>query len=187
NAFSHKLCGDMTNSFEFKSNKSFVIGNAPHYSGSTYTKYTKISSSDGDGKNVLEYSDDVAAIILGGSWRMPTSVEFIAMQAATYWDWDATDKGYYVYAPNPASDAGKVNSGTGTSYVKSEALLFFPAAGDGYGSSLDAAGTHGYYWSSTLGTVYVDSAYYLYFDSANVYPSYYRYRYYGRSVRPVSD
>ena len=175
-----------SSAFTFKSDKSFANANAPYYSGSTYTKYTKTSSSDGDGKNVLEYSDDVASIILGGNWRLPRKEEFEAMKAATYWVWDADDKGYYVYTPYPASDAGKVNSGTGT-YVKTEALLFFPAAGNGFGSSLRTAGTYGYYWSSTLYTDLVDRAFRLYFDSGTVYPPDTNYRYVGGSVRPVSD
>ena len=184
NAFSHKLCGDMTNSFEFKTGKSFVIENAPHYSGSAYDKY---NDSDKTSKPKLESSDDAATIMLTGSWRMPKKEEFEAMKAATYWVWDATDKGYYVYTPDPSTDAGKVNSGTGTSYVKTEALLFFPAAGRGDGSSLSDAGTYGYCWSSTLLTDFVDYAYYLDFSSVNVYPSNSSRRYYGRSVRPVSD
>ena len=181
NAFSHKLCGDMTDSFEFKTGKSFVIENAPHYSGSAYDKYT-----GSDNKPKLESSDDAATIMLTGSWRMPKKEEFEAMKNATYWAWDATDKGYYVYTPDPSTDAGKVNSGTGT-YVKTEALLFFPAAGYGYGSSLNIAGTYGFYWSSTLNTDNVDSAYNLSFSSGNVNPSSSNYRYSGRSVRPVSD
>ena len=175
-----------SSAFTFKAGKSFAEANAPYYSGSAYTKYTKTSSSDGDGKNVLEYSDDVASIILGGNWRLPRKEEFVAMKAATYWKWDADDKGYYVYTPDPAGDAGKFNSGTGT-YNKAEALLFFPAAGYGLGSSLLNAGAYGNYWSSALYTDTVDHAYYLNFTSGNVTPSVYGSRYYGRSVRPVSD
>ncbi|MCQ2149511.1 MAG: DUF1566 domain-containing protein, partial [Bacteroidales bacterium] len=181
NAFSHKLCGDMTNSFEFKTDKSFVIESAPYRNGSAWTKYT-----GSDNKPKLESSDDAATIMLTDSWRMPKKEEFEAMKAATYWKWDATDKGYYVYTPNPSTDAGKVNNGEGT-YNKTEALLFFPAAGNGDGSSLYDAGTYGTYWSSTLYAGYVVYAYNLDFDSDNVSPSYYDSRYIGRSVRPVSD
>ncbi|MCQ2148729.1 MAG: DUF1566 domain-containing protein, partial [Bacteroidales bacterium] len=91
------------------------------------------------------------------------------------------------YTPYPASDAGKVNSGTGTSYVKTEALLFFPAAGYGGSSSLRKAGTYGNYWSSTLNAGSVDYAYILYFGSDDVGPSSRDSRYIGGSVRPVSD
>ena len=172
-----------SSAFTFKDSKSFANANAPYYSGSTYDKY---NDSDKTSKPKLETPDDAARIMLGGNWRLPRKEEFEAMKAATYWKWDATDKGYYVYTPDPSTDAGKVNSGTGT-YVKTEALLFFPAAGYGKGSSLSTAGTCGYYWSSTLYTDNVGNAYSLGFSSVFVYPSSDYSRYYGRSVRPVSD
>ncbi|MCQ2153974.1 MAG: hypothetical protein MJY44_05345 [Bacteroidales bacterium] len=169
--------------FTFKDGKSFDLASAPHCSDSVYTEY---NGSASDGRNVLESSDDVASIILGGSWRMPTKEEFKAMKAATYWAWDATDKGHYVYAPIPTEDAGKVNNGTGT-YTKSNALLFFPAAGLGFGSSLDDAGTDGFYWSSSLGTIHMYFAYSMDFTDSNVYTTSFYNRYDGFLIRPVSD
>ena len=122
----------------------------------------------------------------GGAWRMPTggsAGEFAALKAATYWKWE--DEGYYVYTPNPATDAGKINSnGTGT-YSKSNALLFFPAAGRATGASRYNAGSFGIYCSSTwFGSSF---AYYLFVGSSGVIPECYDTRYDGFSVRPVSD
>lgn len=51
--------------------------------------------------------------------------------------------------------------------------------------SLSLAGPYGYYWSSTVFNS--DSAYSLYFDSSNVYPSANVYRGLGFSVRLVRD
>ncbi len=150
----------------------------PHYSSS----YDKYNSSDGI--VTLIPSDDVASILWGDTWRMPTSAEFQALFDATYWAWDETDKGQYVYAPQEG-DAGR-NNITSNTYNKSNALLFFPAAGEGNGASLGFAGYWGSYWSSSLFTDNPRDAYLLDFGGG-VRPrvSYDRCR--GYSVRPVSD
>ena len=62
--------------------------------------------------------------------------------------------------------------------------IFLPAAGCRFDTSLDLAGSSGYFWSHSLGTGYSYHAYVLYFNSSNV--STYTYsRFAGRSVRPV--
>ena len=177
--FTNKGCGDASDSFTFKTDKQFDAANSPYYSGSVYTKY-----NGGDGKTSLDASDDVASIILGNTWRMPTSAEFQAMKEATYWAWDATDNGYYVYTPNPASDAGKVNDGAGK-YNKSRALLFYPAAG--YGNTTVLTSAYGYYQSSTLGSISPDYADYMNFSDNSVNPENVNYRFIGMSIRPVQD
>ena len=63
--------------------------------------------------------------------------------------------------------------------------MFFPAAGHGDGTGLSDAGSYGRYWSSSLDSSYPSLAYYLYFNNVN--PQNNSRRYYGRSVRPVSD
>ena len=133
----------------------------------------------------LSLENDAANATWGDPWRMPTSAEFKALKDATYWAWDGTDKGYYVYAPQ-SGDAGKKNNETTNTYDKSTALLFFPAAGRGYSTGLENAGTYGYYWSSTLYSS--TDAYYLLFNNAGVIPQQINgSRYLGFSVRPVSD
>lgn len=141
------------------------------YSRDTYTKdiQTDISPDSGN---------DAARKNWGGTWRMPTGNEgeFKALRDATTWTCDSTDKGYYV-----------TKSGESLSEDKSNALLFFPAAGESYGTSRDFVGKRGYYWSST----YYGSknAYYLYIDIdyKKVDPQSYSYGYVGHTVRPVSD
>ena len=177
---------------------SFKWAKVPYHTGSsTSTGWTKYIPTDKssywtgtgapDNKLVLDPEDDAATVNWGGSWRMPTFAEFKALYDATYWAWDATDEGYYVYTPNPATDAGKCNYlGTGT-YDKSNALLFFPAAGLGLKASLNDAGSDGIYWSSSLCSSSPNSAYHLYFISSNVYLSKYSNRYVGQPVRPLSE
>lgn len=133
---------------------------------------------------MLPLEKDAANVLWGDPWRMPTSAEFKALKEATYWAWNGTDKGYYVYAPKNG-DAGKENDGTG-SYTKTDAVLFFPAAGGG-STDLYDAGSYGYYWSSSLDTGNTDYAYYLSFKSDLVNPQDYFSRFLGFSVRPVSD
>lgn len=173
---------------EWKQNSSSVnyqfatTSISPYYSGSAYTDYTTAKSG------TLAPSDDVASILWGGTWRMPTSAEFKALKDATYWAWDGTDKGYYVYAPQEG-DAGKKNDEKvdGHTYDESGALLFFPAAGYGYGTDLYTAGDEGRYWSSSLDSDGTGGAYYLYFYSVDVNPQSNFYRCLGFPVRPVSD
>ena len=152
-----------------------------NYSWSTYkfgtswsgpfSKYNT-SSSYGtvDNKTILEPDDDVAHVKLGGSWRMPTDAEWTELRENCTWTW-TTQNG--------------VNGRLVTSN-KNGNSIFLPAAGNRFGTLLYDAGSYGDYWSSSLNTGYTSAAWYVYFDSANV-SRYDYYRYYGFSVRPVSE
>jgi len=61
--------------------------------------------------------------------------------------------------------------------------VFFPAAGNGNGTSLNNRGTNGNYWSSSLNSA--DNGYNLNFNSSNVNPQNNNNRYRGYSVRAV--
>jgi len=188
-SFTNTCAGGASNAFTFKVSKKFDSASAPYYN-SAYTKYTST-----DGKTVLEQSDDVANIVLGNTWRMPTggdNGEFKAMVAVTYWAWDDTDKGYYVFKP------GLGTSGTANGYGniaetddKTKALLFFPAAGSSLDTDLSDAGSGGFYWSGTpFYSVLPDLAYNLAFDNYNwtsFNPASSFSRHVGLSVRPVSN
>ena len=135
------------------------------------TKYCNNSSSGKDGlmdnKTVLEPEDDVATVNWGGSWRMPTLEEMTELWLQSKWTWiqQGGVDGYKVVGPNGNS-------------------IFLPAVGYRDGTSLTYAGSDCYYWSSSLGTSDPNCAYYVHFNSS-IKLSYYDYRYYGRSVRPV--
>ena len=175
-------------------NSGFCYTNTPYYDETgVYSKYT-----GSDSKYVLEPMDDAAHCIWESTWRMPTGGaggEFDALCKATYWKWDDTDKGYYVYVPNPSADAGKYNgNGTGTEYVKSDALLFFPAAYQGwecYNYLLwYSDDPEGFYWASTLGANILnpsEHANFLHFTKGDVVSYNGVDRYFGFSIRPVSD
>ena len=113
---------------------------------------------------------DAAKAKWGGTWRMPTAEEFEELLDNCTWTW-TTQGGH---------DGYKVTS------KKNGNSIFLPAAGYRYGSSLYYAGACGDYWSSTPYASRSDLAYSLYFNFSYRYVNYYN-RYYGRSVRPVSE
>ncbi len=138
--------------------------------GSDYNELTKYCTKDSygivDNKTVLEASDDAATANWGSGWRMPTTEEQQELCDNCTWTWTTLNgvNGYKVVAENSNS-------------------IFLPAAGYRSATSLGAAGSDGYYWSSSL---YTSSgiACYLFFRSPSYY-WYYSSRYFGRSVRPV--
>ncbi len=136
---------------------------------SSYTEDNSITygKSMSDISGNAEY--DAATANWGGTWRMPTSTEVEELINNCIWAWTSQNgvNGYKVTGPNGNS-------------------IFLPAAGYRDGSSLYNAGSDGGYWSSTPYEISTYGAYFLYF-----YSSYYcRYdssRYYGQSVRPVTE
>ena len=196
-SFTNTQCVDDTGTdgFEFKNNGTNVyafdkddkpnhVGISPYFDKTK--KYTKYST---DGAT-LEYSDDVARIILGDTWRMPTEAELEALIGATYWAWDDNAGGYYVFLPGMGTN-GKLNTkGTITSTdIKADALLFFPATG-GTNEKLQYSGQAGYYWSSVLAPGQTDfsAAYSLsFFSTKQLKYDSKTSRYAGCSIRPVKD
>ena len=147
---------------EFYSLDTYKFANLYH-GYYTITKYT-------DNKTVLDPEDDVAHVKWGGSWRMPTETEQDELRNNCTWTWTTQNgvNGYKVTGPNGNS-------------------IFLPAAGYRDGTEVYYRGNYGYYWSSLLYSDY-DSlyAYYLNVYSGN-FDWYLNYRYYGLSVRPVSE
>ena len=143
------------------------------------TKYNN-SSSYGtvDNKTVLDSEDDVAHVKLGGNWRMPTDEEWTELRDNCTWTWTSNYNGTGV--------AGRIVTSNVSGYT--DKSIFLPAAGYRSGTSLINAGSYGRYWSSSSSTIYRDGACSVGFSSGDVYRNnggYYRY--YGQSVRPVSE
>lgn len=139
----------------------------------TLTKYNT-SSSYGtvDNKTVLESSDDVASVKLGGKWRMPTDAEWTELMAKCTWTWTSDYNGTGV--------KGRIVTATNGNSI------FLPAAGYRFDTGLVDAGSFGYFWSSSLDTGYPYDARPVNFDSDFVARGGY-YRYVGQSVRPVTE
>lgn len=158
----------------------------PYHTGSSdssgWTKYIpsdKYSYWSGtgspDNKTVLDPEDDVAHVKLGGKWRMPTIEEWSELRNTSNcsWTWTSINgiNGYKVQSLK-------------TGFTKN--WIFLPAAGSRSDDGLYFVGSTGRYWSSSLGTGYPHRAYRLNFGSGGVGASDYN-RYYGPSVRPVSE
>ena len=154
--------------------------NCPCHTGSSYSsgwkKYnTNPSYGTVDNKTVLEPMDDAAAVALGGKWRMPTNAEWYELENTDNcsWTWTAIDgvNGYKVQSKKPGY---------------TDNWIFLPAAGCRYRSNLNAVGSNGGYWSSSLYTDLPSRAYYMAFNSG-----YFDWladcRSDGLSIRPVSE
>ena len=135
----------------------------PSGDGSTFTKYTTLGST-------LEASDDAASANWGADWRTPTGAEWTWLRENSTWAWQ-TDyhgkKGILV--------TSKFNGNT----------IFLPAAGYRYNGQLDNVGSVGYYWSSSLGGAFSDSATLCLFASDGFY-GFGVDRLNGLSIRPVA-
>ena len=153
---------------ETKSDYSWSTYKFGTSSSGPFSKYnTDNTYGTVDNKTVLDPEDDVAHVILGGSWRMPTTAEQDDLRTKCTWTWDDVKKGYTVTGPNGNS-------------------IFLPAAGGRYDDTLGEVGSYGYYWSSSLNTDYPNHAWSFYFFFYNV-RRLSDYRYGGYSVRPVTE
>ena len=138
-------------------------------SDDTMNKYcNNIKWGTVDNKTVLDPEDDVAHVKWGGSWRMPTDAELTELKEKCKWIWTSQ---------NGTSGYKVISNITGN-------YIFLPAAGCRSGSSLNDAGTYGYYWSASLIESYPGYAWNVSFSSSDVGRGNSS-RYYGLSVRPV--
>lgn len=124
-----------------------------------------------DNKKELDFADDVAHALWGGKWGIPSEEQFDELIEYTKHKWvSINDKWGYLFTGRNGNS------------------IFLPAAGYRYDTSLNYAGSYGFYWSRTLYADYPVNAYYLSFGSGYVYVDYGGYgdnRCYGHTVRPV--
>ena len=145
------------------------------YANGNYDKLTKYCNKSDYGSNgftdkltTLQSGDDPATANWGSGWQTPSKAQWDELLANTTNQW-TTRNGV---------------KGRLFTSKKNGLAVFFPAAGDRWGSELYSAGSYGYYWSRSLYTDYPGNAWYLYFDS-DYCGMYYSGRYRGLSVRPV--
>lgn len=142
----------------------------------TLIKYNTTSSYGSvDNKTTLDLEDDVAHVMWGGSWRMPTIAELQELHNNCTWTWYSSDN----------TEFGGIAGYKVTGY--SGRSIFLPAAGYFDGTNLNEVGYRGLYWSSSL----MDSpgiAWNINFRSYHVSTGYAfaeDCRNYGFTVRPV--
>ncbi len=134
----------------------------------TYTSYNSTTYSETMSDISGNATYDAARANWGSTWRMPTYKEMGELINNCIWTWTSIGglNGY------------KITGSNGNS-------IFLPAARYRYGSELNYTGLYGSYWSSTPVSS-LNGAYYLNFASGDYHRSS-SYRYYGRSVRPVTE
>lgn len=133
----------------------------------TMTKYC-ISEEWGNKDDIteLELGDDVAAVKLGGGWRMPTKAEQDELRAYTTWKWVVRDG----------------VAGCELTSTENEEKLFFPAAGAKVG--FGGPGSTFSIWSSTLSGGHSRFAWVLCGENYS-FTEGGAYRCHGHTVRPV--
>ena len=152
------------------------VGTDKQFSLSDY-KYWNSSSSNltkyyqSDGKTVLESTDDAAAQIMGGDWRMPTETEIQELLSNTNKEWTQVN-GVNGYKFTSNKEGYQNNS------------IFIPAAGYCTNGSVGIVGYGGLVWSSSLDASDPEYAWYLGFSSVNCGMDNYG-RCLGQSVRGV--
>ena len=155
----------------------YKYGNGTSSPGATgMTKYTGTGET-GDGLTVLQFTDDAVTAAWGGNWRMPTTAEFQSLSAAVTTAWTTNYQGVegcnglLLTGKNGTADEGKT--------------LFFPACGSCSNGGVGYVGSFGGYWSSSLYSSDVQSAYFLFFGSGRVNWQGGNGRCYGYAVRGV--
>ena len=144
------------------------------FGSSSFSMYSTV-----DGKTVLDPADDVAHVKLRGGWRMPTDAEWAELMDNCTWTWTSNY--------NRTGVAGRIVKSRKMGYTSNS--IFLPAAGFRNFASLSNTGSYGDYWSSSLNTDSPYNAWSIGFSSGSSgsvgWDS--RSRYYGQSVRPVSE
>ena len=135
------------------------------YSEEAYLYY-KNYEYENIGKDISGTAYDVARLLWGNPWRMPTQAEVTELTSQCTWKQTKINdvNGFQVTGPNGNS-------------------IFLPAAGYQPGTSRKKTGSQGYYWSSTLNVEMPSAAYNINFSGYNGEWS--ASRAYGFSIRAV--
>ena len=135
-----------------------------------FSKYnTDSRHGNMDNKTSLDQFDDVAYMIWGESWRIPTEKELRELLTQCTWTRTTQDgkRGYTVTGKNGNS-------------------IFLVAAGYKSGDNVVKSSDYGYYWSSSLDLRRSNRAYHLYFDFSDISLDKFAARYPGFLIRPVT-
>ena len=147
----------------------FCIGESPVM----LSKYnTNSNRGRTDNITTLEPSDDVAHVLWGGNWRMPTADELRELKDNCTWSW-TQQNGVNGYRITSNKSGFTQNS------------IFLPASGSRYDLEDQDFGDVGRYWSSSLDTSDPTGAWHLTFDNQKISIGTEYGRDLGRTVRPV--
>lgn len=149
---------------ETSTKNSYYSSNYKWYNGSDYS-FTKYGDFDN-----LDLSDDAAYVNWGSNWRMPNDYDFRELINTHNTETEKVTQNGVIGLKITSKSNGK--------------SIFLPLAGFINGSTLNAAGTIAYYWSSE--TYDEGSVCYLHIQGGNVTVSSCS-RYMGQSIRPVRN
>lgn len=128
---------------------------------------------NGGDYSVLQPSDDAARANWGSNWRMPTAAEYAVLKSAVNTTWTTNYQG------------SGVNGLLCTDKNDSSKVLFFPACGRCDRNIIGFEGRYCDYWSRSLYTADVRSAYiWIFYDGADHWYTD-MYRFYGQPVRGI--
>jgi uncharacterized protein (TIGR02145 family) len=131
---------DVYSSYNYKYNKMVYNTNNKQHTTSI-TKYNNNTSLGFNGfvdyKMTLDAEDDIAHIMWGDNWRMPTYAEIKELVDSCIWTWTSINgkKGYII-------------SGKKAGYE--DKSIFLPSASDGVQGEIYTLSEFGYYWSNSL-------------------------------------
>ena len=172
NTVMHNPVSDSAFDYDFGGRNS----QAPWYDGQPYGETPGCSIMTNIG-----LSGDVARILAGVPWRMPSEMDFVELFANT----EFIDANGDVIPSSTADKRVNVDGIVGI-YLKSkinDARIFFAACGEGSQSNLANLSAGGYYWSSTF--VDDSSAKAMRFSGNDQPAAASRSRFLGYPIRPV--
>lgn len=140
--------------------------------GNALTKYNQfVSYGSTDDRTVLDADDDVANVLWGGRWRMPTESEFRELIDNCTWTWTTQNNinGYLI---------------TSNKVGFTDRTIFLPAAGQHGETVVDMDGECGFYWSSSIDQYEHSCSKEIYFLNSE-YTIRHESRCVGNTVRPV--
>ena len=162
---------------EIEPKRCFDRDNYRWFSQDLSTKYGMIGDSARLNTNILtqlDIRDDVAHVVLGGSWRIPSLRDIAELYDKCEWVWTELN------GINGCIITSKVDGHTDCS-------IFLPAAGCIYQSDRINFGFSGQYWSSALYRDNSRNAIITTFDSNRRYKYIPHPRFIGMPIRPVCD
>ncbi len=145
----------------------YVDGNYEFFDNGQVTKYNAT-----DGMTELLAVDDASTVAFGAEWKTPSKEQ-----------WDEL-----LNASNTTIEWTEMNgvNGKKITSIRNGNSVFLPAAGV-YTSLLSETGQEGTYWSRSLNAEQDWEACYLSFDHTSFIGTYYVYRNYGMTIRPVHN
>ena len=149
---------------------------SPNYG---FTKYN--NSGDSGTYTVLQPEDDAATANWGSAWKMPTHAQW--QELVSQYPYSSSSRTKRCCWTSNYNSTGV--AGLAFYDASDNILLFLPAAGYRYDTSLSGQGSSGRYWSSELGSDDPVGAWRLRFNDSSVKADNIFNRCGGQSVRPV--